>query len=319
MRLLPYALCLGALLACAPRIDPVRVAVTRSEAQLARGEYLARAVMACGACHSERDWTKVNGPVKDGAEFAGSGDLAREERYSEKFSFAAPNLTPHHLGNWTDGEVARAIVFGQRPDRRGLFPYMPYFEYREALARDDLSAVVAFLRTLPPQPGPPTVEARFPMPGFVLNRFPEERPLREKAPAPGETDYGKYLTEIAGCLACHTEADKRGAFTGPRYGGGREFKVPAPGAGVVRSANLTPDPETGLGAWTREQFIARFKSASLDAVRGQDVPPGGFNSVMPYWAWARMREEDLGAIFDFLRSLPPEKRRFAKHSSDPPR
>lgn len=88
---------------------------------------------------------------------------------------------------------------------------------------------------------------------------------------------------------------------------------------MVRSANLTPDPETGLGTWTKERFIARFKSASLDAVRGQDVPPGGFNSVMPYWAWARMREEGLGAIFDFLRSLPKEKRRFAKYSSDAPR
>ncbi|MFZ5438833.1 MAG: hypothetical protein ACOZQL_02430, partial [Myxococcota bacterium] len=42
-----------------------------------------------------------------------------------------------HLGAWTDGELARAIVFGQSRDGSGLFPYMPYFEYRDALARED--------------------------------------------------------------------------------------------------------------------------------------------------------------------------------------
>lgn len=311
MRLLTLSLL--SLAACAPRIEPVDVAVTKSEAQVARGAYLATAVMACGACHAQRDWTKLAGPLKDGTEFLGLGDIARDERFSEKFSFAAPNLTPHHLGSWSDGEVARAIVFGQRPDGRGLFPYMPYFEYREALAKEDLAALVAFLRTLPAEPGPPPVQARFPMPGFVLNGFPEPRELREKPPQPGAVDYGKYLTEIAGCLGCHTDADKRGHFVGPRYGGGREFKVPAPGDGVVRSANLTPDDETGLGRWTREQFIARFKGGSLEDTRRQDVAAGAFNTVMPYWAWARMRDEDLGAIYDYLRTLPAEKRRVEKY------
>lgn len=301
------ALCL--LAGCARNIAPVSVTVTRSEAQLARGEYLARAVMVCGACHGERDWTQLGGPVKEGTEFGGSGDLARSEGFSEKFSFSAPNLTPHGLGGWSDGEVARAIVFGQRPDRRGLFPYMPYFEYREALAMDDLAALVAYLRSLGPIVRDAPGEVRFPMPGFVLNRFPEERPLRPSAPVMDAPDRGKYLTEIAGCLGCHTAADKRGTFTGPRYAGGREFHVPAPGSGVVRSANLTPDAETGLGTWTKEGFVARFKSASSPG-----AATGGFNTVMPWWAWSRMNEDDLGAMFDYLRTLPPVKQMVSKHA-----
>jgi mono/diheme cytochrome c family protein len=300
--------------ACAPHIEPVDVTVTRAEAQVARGEYLATAVMACGACHAERDWSHVSGPPKDGTEFAGSPDIARQERFSEKFSFSAPSLTPHHLASWTDGELARVIVFGQRPDGRGLFPYMPYFVYRDALAKDDLAAVVAFLRTLPPVSNEPPGEPRFPMPGFVLNRFPEARVLRDQPPRPGDPDYGRYLAEIGGCVACHTDADKRGTFVGPRYGGGREFKVPAPGDGVVRSANLTPDDETGLGTWTRERFIARFRGATLDEARRQSVSPGGFNTVMPWWAWARMRDEDLGAIYDYLRSLPAVRRPVMKYT-----
>lgn len=313
MRSLVVVLALGAV-SCARRIEPVAVAVTQEEAQRARGRYLAEAVMVCGACHARRDWRFFTGPPQDGTEFAGSADIARDERFSEKFSFSAPNLTPHHLAGWSDGEVARAIVFGQARDGRGLFPYMPYFEYREALARDDLSALVAFLRSLPPvawdAPAPP----RFPMPSFVMNGFPEERPLREKAPGPGAPEYGRYLTEIAGCLGCHTQADKRGQPIGVPYAGGREFPVPAPGAGTVRSANLTPDDATGLGRWTKAQFVSRFRAASLEAAAAQAVPAGGFNSVMPWWAWARMSEADLGAIYDFLRSLPPATNPVVKHA-----
>lgn len=294
-------------LACARHLAPVEVSPTTDEARLARGRYLAEAVMACGACHARRDWTHFSGPAREGTEFAGSGDLARDERFSEKFSFSAPNLTPHHLASWTDGELARAIVFGQSKDGRGLFPYMPYFEYRDALARDDLSALVAWLRTLPAvaweAPGPP----RFPMPGFVMNGFPEARALREKAPSPGSPDYGRYLTEIGSCMGCHTRADRRGTPIGPKFGGGREFPVPAPGSGTVRSANLTPDDETGLGRWSKDAFIARFRARSLEQARSQRVADGASNSTMPWWAFARMTDEDLGAIYHYLRALPASR------------
>lgn len=306
----------GALLVagCARNIAPVPVAVTKSEAQLARGAYLAQAVMACGACHAERDWTKSAGPVKEGTEFAGSGDLSKSERFPDSFSFSAPNLTPGGaLASWSDGELARAIVFGQRPDHRGLFPLMPYFEYRESLAADDLAALVAYLRSLSPIAHDAVSPVKFPMPGFVLNRFPEERVLRAVAPVAGAPGYGKYLAEIGGCAGCHTAADKRGNFTGPRFAGGREFPVPAPGTGTVRSANLTPDVKTGLGSWSRGQFIARFKSATLEQARTQELV-GGFNSVMPWWAWARMQEEDLGAIYDYLRTVPATEQVVVKHT-----
>ena len=125
--------------------------------------------------------------------------------------------------------------------------------------------------------------------------------------------YGKYLTEIAGCVGCHTAADKRGTYTGPQYAGGREFLVPAPGTGTVRSANLTPDDATGLGRWSKQQFVARFKNATLETARTQEVS-GGFNSVMPWWAWSRLREEDLGAIYDYLRTVPATSQLVLKHT-----
>lgn len=302
---------------CARTIAPVDVSVSREQAQLERGRYLATSVMVCGACHARRDWSRYAGPPKEGTEFAGSGDIARDEHFSEKFSFFAPNLTPHHLASWSDGEVARAVVFGQGKDGRGLFPYMPYFEYREALARDDLSALIAYLRTLPSIDTDPPGPQRFAMPRFVLDGLPEERPLREKAPQPGAPEYGEYLTQISGCMGCHTQADRRGQPVGAPYAGGREFIVPAPGGGVVRSANLTPDDEAGLGRWSKAQFIARFRVASLESARAQPVEPKGFNSVMPWWAWGRMSDGDLGAVYDYLRILPPSPQAVVRYAPEP--
>lgn len=302
---------LVAVASCRPNIPLPDVVVTADEARLARGAYLANHAMGCVVCHSQRDWTRPGGPVVDGTAFGGSDNIAREDGFPESFSFGAANLTPHFLKDWSDAEIVRAVALGQSRDGHGLFPLMPYTEYREHVALDDMAALVAYLRTLSPIAH--EIPARkFPMPGFVLDGMPQPRSLRSKAPAPGDADYPQYVTGIAGCLACHTKADKKGNFLGAPYSGGREFPVPAPGKGVVRSANLTPDDDTGLGRWTREQFVARFKASSLEAARATSIPEGSFNSTMPWWAYAGMSEQDLGAIYDFLRTLPPVKNAVVK-------
>ncbi len=75
--------------------------------------------------------------------------------------------------------------------------------------------------------------------------------------------------------------------------------------GLIRSANLTPDQQTGIGAWTRDAFVARFKS-----MRGQEkvkVTPGENNTVMHWWSFAYMKDADLGAIYSYLCTLAPVK------------
>jgi hypothetical protein len=110
---------------------------------------------------------------------------------------------------------------------------------------------------------------------------------------------------ISGCIECHTNTDNRGKRIGEPYAGGREFKVPAPGGGVVRSSNITPDDESGIGKWTKEMFVARFKSQTLEAA--QPIEPKGYNTIMPWWSYSGMTEDDLGALYDALRALPPVK------------
>jgi len=302
-----------AVLGCTRNIPVPDVKASAAEAHVARGRYLANNAMSCVVCHSRRDWTKFGGPVVEGSEFGGSGDIPVVEGWTSKMHFGAQNLTPQHLADWSDGEIVRATLLGQSKDTHGLFPYMPYRTWRDAVPLEDATDIVAYLRTLSPiaQDAP---ERDLPIPTFVLNRLPEPRELKASAPKPSDPGYGAYVTARARCVECHTEDDRRGNYTAPLFSGGREFAVPPPGKGFVRSSNLTPDPDTGLGGMTREAFVARFKAMTLEAARASTVGDDGYNSVMAWWAYSGLTEEDLGAVFDYLKSLPPVKNNVEKWS-----
>lgn len=300
-------------LSCAKNIPPPEVKVSNDEATLAKGKYLANA-MGCIACHSQRDWTKLAGPTVLGSELAGDADVSKEDGFPDGFEFGAPNLTPAHLQEWTDGEIVRAMILGQNKKGEGLFPLMPYMEWRDHVALEDAAAVVAYLRTVPSTPGKAMPERKFPIPGFVMNGFPEERTLRATAPKVGDKDYGEYVAYRSACFACHTNVDARGKFIGTPFAGGRMFPLPQPAGGAVWSANLTPDEESGLGKWTKEMFVARFRQLNADAARAVTVNKGDFQTLMPWTTYAELSEEDLGALFDFLKALPPTKNVVVKHS-----
>ena len=71
---------------------------------------------------------------------------------------------------------------------------------------------------------------------------------------------------------------------------------------MVRSANLTPDDDTGLGKWTKDIFIQRFR-AGVELAK-QPAIPGKANTPMPWSSYGGMTDADLGAIYDYLRTLP---------------
>ncbi len=108
---------------------------------------------------------------------------------------------------------------------------------------------------------------------------------------------------MASCVECHSKADKGKVVAGTEFGGGREFRS-ADGK-VVYSANITPDKETGIGNWTRELFIRKFKQYADSGYRAQPVGSGESNTPMPWQAFAGMEEKDLAAIYTYLKSLEP--------------
>src|SRR5690606_24125746 len=194
------------------------------------------------------------------------------------------------IGDWTDGEIIRAITMGVNKSGEALFPMMPYPHYNEMM-EEDLHAIVSYLRNLKP------IEAEYPEKelNFPLNILIRTMPVKTYKPAivdkSNSIDYGKYLVNMAVCSHCHTPSVEGEPVAGMEFAGGDEMVLPF---GTLRSANITPDLETGIGAWTKEIFIAKFKSYD-PAQRGYiDVKPGEFNSVMPWAMYAGMTEEDLG-------------------------
>ncbi len=283
-----------------PNVGPApELSIELTQERIERGSYLANHVMMCTDCHALRDFTKFAGPIKEGTLGAG-GEVFDRDNIGLPGRFVAPNLTPAALGDWTDGELFRAITSGVSRDGKALFPIMPYPSYSQ-MDEEDIFSVIAYLRTLEPvEFERPPSEYDFPV-NLLINTMPVKPDLR---PAPRRSDlvdYGRYLVNAASCADCHTRIEK-GRFVGKPMAGGNEFAMP--GGGVLRAANITPH-ETGIGNWTKEQFIGRFKQYADSAYVPHTVEPGQFQTMMPWLMYAGMEEEDLGAIYEYLRTLEP--------------
>ncbi|MDP3719063.1 MAG: c-type cytochrome [Acidobacteriota bacterium] len=290
---------LGYLMLAFPKVPPPAVVTLEPTAErLARGKYLSDHVVGCTDCHSERDWTKFSGPVKPdrigvgGQEFAlgGAGVV-----YGK-------NITPAAIGSWTDGELQRAVTAGVSKDGTPLFPLMPYPHFG-AMAADDMHAVLVYVRSwqaIESQVPPRTLN--FPM-NLIVRTIPA---AATPQPRPSPTDkvaYGKYMTRSALCGDCHTPIDDRGQpLPGREFAGGMEFLE----TGYrVRAANITPDADTGIGSWTEQQFIDKFKAFETPSDAVLSDTERRQNTPMPLTAYAGMTREDLAAIYAYLRTLPP--------------
>lgn len=289
---------------------PENVTVVSTPDKVARGEYLAKHVTQCVDCHAVRDFTKYAGPVVDGTlgrggENFGIPGTAVRTLYSR-------NITPAAIGDWTDGELIRAMTAGVNADGEPLFPIMPYPRYAR-MSRDDIEAIVAYVRTLPPaEYTAPPRDLAMPLP-LVVRTIPKAAEFRPTPPKSDRVAYGEYLTNAASCAECHTPMDGQGTpLPGMDFAGGFEF--PLPGGGIVRSANITPDADTGIGTWSEQQFIDKFKAFEGAPVRALSAAEQRENTTMPWIGYAGMTTEDLGAIYAYLRTLKPIVHRVQKHN-----
>jgi mono/diheme cytochrome c family protein len=120
------------------------------------------------------------------------------------------------------------------------------------------------------------------------------------ATAETQLEHGKYLVTVMGCTDCHTPGSFLGHPDMSRFLGGSDVGFAIPGMGVFVGRNLTPDNETGLGKWTREQIItAMTKGERPD---GRILAP-----IMPYEDFKHLTKADANAIVAYLKSLPPVK------------
>lgn len=278
--------------------EPSAIKVEVTPERIARGEYLANHVMVCIDCHSKRDWSLFAGPPIAGT--FGMGGEVFDQNLGFPGKFVAPNITPAHIANYTDGELMRAITTGVAKDGRALFPIMPYPNYGQ-LDEEDIQSVIAYIRSLKPIENKTEKSvADFPM-NFIMNTIPKKANLHPMPQSGDVKAYGKYLVTAAGCHECHTKQVK-GEFVGKPFAGGMEFKFPD--GAIVRSANITPDA-SGIGSWNEQAFLNRFKTYADSNYVPQKITPDAMQTPMPWAMYAGMKEEDLKAIFAYLQTLTP--------------
>ncbi|MEX0778667.1 MAG: c-type cytochrome [Balneolales bacterium] len=284
-----------------PDVDPAPdLIIDRTPERISQGAYLVNNVLICMDCHSERDWTKFSGPLVEGS--LGMGGELFDEGIGLPGRYYAPNITPYGIGDWTDGEVFRALTSGVNRDGKALFPLMPYPDYAN-MDEEDIYSVIAYLRTLEPiEYDVPESKSNFPM-NLIINTMPVKPNLQKKPDKNNAVNYGQYLVNSAGCKSCHTRFENGSYFDDMELAGNREF--PMPDGSVVKSANITFHTETGIGTWTKETFIERFKAYEDPELLNTIIEPGAFNTVMPWTLYSKLTHEDLEAIYEYLKSVEP--------------
>jgi mono/diheme cytochrome c family protein len=267
-----------------PSFDGVAVADTTN--LVARGEYIVRNVAACGGCHGADN--APDGPLSGGAEF-------KDWRLG---TIRASNLTSDTqtgLGAWSDGEIVRAVRNGTARDGRLLAPVMPY-RWLHDMSDPDAFAVARYLKSLPPVHHEVKQSPNF---AFKMARSTFLGPSNGEAPAPpprGVTvKYGEYLARNVGlCADCHTprsgltsSPDMAELFAGDAHPS-KDFPA--------NPSNLTPDSATGIGRWSEADFIRTIRTG---------VNPRGdsLSTFMPWQQNRRMTDDDLRAIYIYLRSI----------------
>lgn len=290
--------------------EPETIQVELTPQRIERGRYLANSVASCIDCHSGRDWNQFAGPVVEGT--LGKGGEEFDQKFGFPGKFYARNITPAGLKKWTDGEILRAVSSGVNRDGKALFPLMPHPNYGK-LDREDLYSVIAYLRTLAPiENSIPESEVDFPM-NFIINTIPQKAQFTKIPDANDQVAYGAYLFTAAACNDCHTKKEKGAPVAGMELAGGFEF--PMPYGGIARSANITPDKETGIGNWSEDAFVQRFKIYSDSSYKSPVMKKGEFNTVMPWTMFTTMKTEDLKAIYAYLRTVKPVKNSVTKFSN----
>ena len=259
---------------------------------IARGRHLVYSAAHCIDCH-----------------YKGNSDsliqLGQEVPLSGGVSFVLPvgtiyskNITPDKetgIGRFTDGEIARALRYGVHPDGTAVYDFMPFHNTSD----EDLTAIISFLRSQQPVKNViPANKLNFignAVKAFLVKPVGPSGPVIKSIAHDTSAAYGKYIAlSVAECNGCHTKRDIAGKFIGEPFAGGNDFD------GII-SPNLTPDSSGRIFLWSKKLFIERFRMGKLIE-----------KSPMPWNSFKRMTDDELTAVYNYLKTVPPVKTNVAK-------
>jgi mono/diheme cytochrome c family protein len=276
-----------------PKDPGLKVGLTTE--RIEHGRKLASVL--CIECHADSKTRQLTGKFMD--------DIPAD--FGKVYSRNITQDMDAGIGRWTDGQIAYLLRTGVTADGEYIPPYMPKFNH---MSDEDIASIIAFLRSDNHAVKASKVEAPKSEPSF-LTKFlstvafhPMEYPAQviSTPDITNQVEYGKYLVNARlQCYACHSKDFKTNNEAEPEKsegylaGGNAMLNHQRQG---IRTANITMDPETGIGNWTEEQFVK--------AIRGGHTPDGRALRY-PMLPYSVLEEPEARAIYAYLKTVPPVK------------
>nr|WP_317198943.1 cytochrome c [uncultured Psychrobacter sp.] len=245
-----------------------------------RGAYIARAA-DCMACHRE-DYT---------------GGVAIDTPMG---SIYATNITPskrYGIGNYTEQDLKKALRKGRAPDHM-IYPAMPYPSYH-GMTDEDISALFAYLQTVPAVDAAPEYETDLPFPFNIRSlmyfwNFINVPAYENREGLTAVQQRGEYLTNnLEHCGTCHTPRDMTMGADNSMYLSGAQL-------GNWYAPNITPDNSSGIGSWSEQDIVTYLRTGELD----KRAYAGGPMGEAVAHSTRYLTDDDLGAIAAYLKVVP---------------
>lgn len=266
--------------------------VKSSPGAIERGKKLVS--MLCANCHHNRETQSLSGkrmldvPIEFGEIY--SQNITQDKTYG--------------IGNWTNGELVYLLRTGIKKDGQYSPPYMVKLPL---MADEDINAIIAFLRSddplvkadsTPDTPSKPSFLTKL-LCRIAFKPFPMPEQIIELPDTNDPIELGEYLAHNLECFSCHSADFKTNNSLNPKlsegyFAGGNK---PLDEQGRVKlTPNLTPEMETGIGNWSKEEFIQAVRYAIKKGENALTYP------MLPY---AQLTDKEAGAIFEYIKTVPP--------------
>lgn len=259
--------------------------------RLERGRVLVGSL--CIGCHINREEGNLSGQFMPDA----------PKEFGKIYSQNITGDKTYGIGLWTDAEIVYLLRTGIKRDGQYAPPYMAKLPF---LSDEDMASIITFLRSDDPLVAASPIadtpcEPSF-LTKFLCNTVFKPMPY-PTAPIPmpdtsNSVEWGRYMAYNMDCFSCHSADFKSNDFQYPErsagYFGGGNKPLDLEGQ-VMLTPNLTPDKETGIGNWTKQQFINAVKSGKVEGQEALRYP------MNPY---VRLSDQEVGAIYDYLQTIP---------------
>jgi mono/diheme cytochrome c family protein len=280
-----------AIISCKTRFNTTNAAyiADKSPGEVERGRVLVYS--SCAGCHYNTSANKfIGNRIDDVPGIAG-----------QVYSANLTNSKTHGIpAKYTDAQLKYLLKTGIAHDGR-FIPYM----LRPNMAESDLDAIVAFLRS-----DDPAVAAADTTVGLThynaigkiyMNMNAKPLPYLANVKRPSENEpvaLGAYLADNLGCFHCHSKSLTSLDYLHPAQSKGfmeGGLKLKGENGATVTASNITPDKETGIGGFTKDQFFR--------ALTDGEAPQRKLHAPMPQFKMLSVAEID--AIYAYIQTIPP--------------